>query len=194
MAIHINCGTIKFVGATPISGSFNGVSFLSNYPTAWQGQFVGKAVVPTFTLEAIADDRMRIWHLFVGMPGSPNDRNVLQNSSILDKIATGRYLIPLKYKIAGQKRKKPYWFGDGFCPRYTCFVLPESHPDNAKEAHFSLIQESIRKDVERAFGRPQNSLHVLRRASRFWGRAQMKTIVKYGVILHSMSINIDGWE
>lgn len=165
-----------------------------NCPTAWPGQFVGKEEVPAITLEANADDRMWIWHLFVGMLGSTKNINVLQNSNLLDKIAIGRYPIPWNYKKAGQEWKIPYWFGDGTYPRYPCFVLPESHSANAKEAHFSSIQESICNDVERAFGRLQNKWHILRQASRFCVRAKMETIVKYCVILHNMSIEIDEEE
>lgn len=162
-----------------------------NCPTGWQGQFVGKEGVPTITLEAIADERMWIWHLFFGMPGSANDINVLDNSTLLDKIASGTYPMPVKYKIAGVDRNKPYWFGDGIYPRYPCFILPESHPTNAKEALFSRTQESIRKDVERAFGRLQNKWHILGRSSRFWSKAYMQKVVQCCVILHNMTIDMD---
>lgn len=129
--------------------------------------------------------------MFFGMPGSGNDINVLENSPLLDKIAAGTYPRPLQYMIAGEQRNKPYWFADGIYPKYPCFVLPDPHPTNKKEQLFSATQESIRKEVERAFARLQNKWHILSRASRFWSRDHMKTVVQCCVILHNMSIDMD---
>lgn len=48
-----------------------------NCPVAWQGAFQGKEGCPTLILEAVCDQKLRIWHAFFGMPGSNNDLNVL---------------------------------------------------------------------------------------------------------------------
>ena len=48
-----------------------------NCPVAWQGAFQGKEGSPSIVLDAVCDQKLRIWHAFFGMPGSNNDLNVL---------------------------------------------------------------------------------------------------------------------
>ena len=45
-----------------------------------------------------------------------------------------------------------YLLVDGIYPEWTCFLGPISHPKTASEKHYTTIQESRRKDIERAFG------------------------------------------
>ena len=52
-----------------------------NYPAA--GQFKGKEKKPTVVLEACADQELWIWHANFGWPGSLNDINILDRSTIL---------------------------------------------------------------------------------------------------------------
>ena len=79
-----------------------------NCPTAHHGQYQGKEGVAAMTLEAIADDRLWIWHMFFGMPGCANDINVLDASPLSNKMAEGKYPLPVEYVLAGQKRSMPY--------------------------------------------------------------------------------------
>lgn len=65
-----------------------------NCPTAPHGQHKGKEGAPTLTMEAVADDRLRIWHMFLGMPGLNNDVNVFDASPLQNKIADGVYPLP----------------------------------------------------------------------------------------------------
>ena len=48
-----------------------------NCPKAWAGMYQGRYKKPTIVLEAVATQDLRIWHAFLGMPGSSNDINVL---------------------------------------------------------------------------------------------------------------------
>lgn len=54
-----------------------------NCPKAWAGQYTGKEGRCTVILEAVADAVGRIWHCYFGMPGTNNDINVLDNSTLL---------------------------------------------------------------------------------------------------------------
>ncbi|PLW05449.1 hypothetical protein PCANC_28479 [Puccinia coronata f. sp. avenae] len=51
-----------------------------NCPTALAGQYKGKEKKPTVVLEAVADQRMWIWHCYFGTAGALNDINVLEKS------------------------------------------------------------------------------------------------------------------
>eukprot|EP00171_Calliarthron_tuberculosum_P007479 IDg7479t1 len=128
-----------------------------NCPTALHGQYQGKEGVPTVTLEAIADDRLYIWHMFFGMSGCNNDINVVEASTLCNKIASGEY--------------------------------PPANPVTNKEKLMSRMQESRRKDSERAFGVLQGKFHIVSRPSRFWYKDDMHAVMNTCVILHNMMVN-----
>jgi hypothetical protein len=71
-----------------------------NCPKAWAGQYTGKEKAPTVVLEAVASYDCWIWHAFFGVPGSCNDINVLDRSTLLDTILLGQ-APAWKYKIVG---------------------------------------------------------------------------------------------
>lgn len=45
-----------------------------------------------------------------------------------------------------------YYLADGMYPQWATIVQTISSPQGAKKQHFSKMQESVRKDVEQAFG------------------------------------------
>ena len=97
------------------------------------------------------------------MPGASNDINVLNNSILLSKTASGTYPLPFKYTINGQEPHIPYWLSDGIYPKWPRFVHFIAEPGTAKEKFFSTRQESERKDVERALGILQAKWYIVAR-------------------------------
>ncbi|KAG5557080.1 hypothetical protein RHGRI_007365 [Rhododendron griersonianum] len=73
-----------------------------NCPTAWQGMYTGHAHKPTIILEAVASYDLWIWHANFGLPGSHNDLNVLDRSSLFDEVSLGR-APPVNYTINGNE-------------------------------------------------------------------------------------------
>src|SRR4051812_3954943 len=69
-----------------------------NCPTAWHGQYTGHTRQPTIVLEAVASYDLWLWHAFFGMPGSNNDINVLNRSSLFNNVLAGR-APPANYTI-----------------------------------------------------------------------------------------------
>ncbi|XP_028055508.1 uncharacterized protein LOC114259680 [Camellia sinensis] len=61
-----------------------------NCPTAWKGMYSGHIHEPTIILAAVASYDLWIWHAFFGLPGSHNDINVLERSSVFTKLVEGR--------------------------------------------------------------------------------------------------------
>lgn len=51
-------------------------------PKGWAGKLTIKEKAPTVVLEAVADYKGWMWHLFFGMPGSHNKINVLDRSHL----------------------------------------------------------------------------------------------------------------
>ncbi|GLT38016.1 hypothetical protein SLA2020_122890 [Shorea laevis] len=63
-----------------------------NCPAAWKGMFVqGDHDKPTIMAEAVASADLWIWHAFFGVPGSNNDINVLDRSSVFNYILKGDF-------------------------------------------------------------------------------------------------------
>lgn len=57
-------------------------------PTAWKGMYAGHAHEPTLILETVASYDLWIWHANFALPGSNNDINVLERSSVFSKLAS----------------------------------------------------------------------------------------------------------
>ncbi|GKE36900.1 ALP1-like protein [Tanacetum coccineum] len=97
-----------------------------NCPKSLHGQFKRRDhKYPTLMLEAVADQRLWIWHAYFGVPGANNDLNVLYGSPLFDdEIADIAPEYP--FIVNGHTYRKDYYLAD--------------------------IQEAARKDIERAFG------------------------------------------
>ena len=60
---------------------------------------MGKEKKPKIVLEAIVDGELWIWESNFGHPGSMTDINILDCSTILEKILKGELLPAFKYKV-----------------------------------------------------------------------------------------------
>lgn len=157
-----------------------------NCPNAWAAQFKGKKGKGCVAEMCCGRD-LWIWHLFCGNPGSLNDINVLQRSPLLRQIYNAN--IPqVEYEINGKSYSCPYWLADGIYPELSIFVTGFSVPNNPVDKNFTHWQESIRKDIERAFGVLQARWGILTKPGRVWKKSFLDAIVECCVILHNMII------
>ncbi|XP_062088538.1 uncharacterized protein LOC133795105 [Humulus lupulus] len=116
------------------------------------GQFTrGDHGRPTIMLEAVTSQDLWIWHAFFGVPGSNNDLNVLNQSSIFTDILQGQ-APTVEFTINGTQYNKGYYLVDGIYPEWGTFVKTIQLPQGEKRKLFARCQEAARKDVERAFG------------------------------------------
>ncbi len=156
-------------------------------PKAWAGQYKGREKKPTILLEAVASYDLWIWHANFGMPGSNNDINVLQRSALMNAVASGT--IPRhEYRVNSRPRTRTYFLVDGIYPEFSFFVKPFSAPTNAKHQEFTRRQESVRKDIERAFGVLQARWRVIANPSRYWYVSSMEDMMYCCIILHNMIV------
>ena len=158
-----------------------------NCPTAWHGVFSGRYHEPTIILEAIASYDLWLWHAYFGLPGSLNDINVLDRSNLFSEWAEGR-APEVEYTINGHTYNMGYYLADGIYPPYATFVKTISAPQGNKRKHFAQMQESARKDVERAFGVLQARFTIVRGPARFWDIETLKHIMLACIIMHNMII------
>ncbi|RWR92880.1 putative nuclease HARBI1 [Cinnamomum micranthum f. kanehirae] len=159
-----------------------------NCPVAWKGMYVrGDHREPSLILAAVASYDLRIWHAFFGLSGSHNDINVLDRSPIFTDLAKGRTL-PTNYSINGHEYTTGYYLANGIYPSWATFVKTISYPNGPKATNFAAAQESVRKDMERAFGVLQARFSIVRGLARFWDRQTLQHIMKTCIIMHNMII------
>ena len=158
-----------------------------NCPTAWKGMYSGHVHEPTIILEAVASYDLWIWHAFFGLPGSHNDINVLERSSVFALLSEGR-APPANFSVNGNDYTMGYYLADGIYPKWATFVKTIPSPKGNKQIHFAKSQESARKDVERAFGVLQARFAIVRGPARLWKLEVLKDIMKACIILHNMIV------
>ncbi|XP_004301186.1 PREDICTED: uncharacterized protein LOC101297155 [Fragaria vesca subsp. vesca] len=158
-----------------------------NCPTSWQGHFTGYKGKPTIILEAVASYDAWIWHAYFGLPGSLNDINVLGQSPLFDEVCRGE-LPRVKYHVGDRQYGQCYYLVDGIYPKWGTFVKAIRNPITPQQAHFTKMQESFRKDVERAFGILQARFAIVRGPARGWDRKDIQYIMMTCIILHNMIV------
>ncbi|GJX89438.1 ALP1-like protein isoform X1 [Tanacetum coccineum] len=100
-----------------------------NCPKALHGQFKRSThKYPTLMLEAVADQKLWIWHAYFGVPGANNDLNVLYGSPLFDdEIENCDIVQSVRFVVNGAIHI-------------------------GKDYYLAVVQEAARKDIERAFG------------------------------------------
>ena len=163
-----------------------------NCPKYLKGQYKrGDHQYPTIMLEATASYDLWIWHSFFGPPGSNNDINVLNQSPLYVTERNGTAPNSSFY-LRGRLYKRGYYLADGIYPKYSTLVKAYPYPTDPKEKKFKKLQESARKDVERAFGRLKGKWFILSRPLRPMTVAKIRQIVYTCIILGNMILKDDG--
>ncbi|GJV11864.1 ALP1-like protein isoform X1 [Tanacetum coccineum] len=132
-----------------------------NCPKALHGQFKRKDhKYPTLMLEAVADQKLWIWHAYFGVSGANNDLNVLYGSPLFDDVLSDT-APEAPFVVNGRTYKKGYYLADGIYPTWSSFVKTFSIARDEKTLRFKRVQESARKDIERAFGVLQDGTTIV---------------------------------
>ncbi|XP_061974780.1 uncharacterized protein LOC133696577 [Populus nigra] len=139
----------------------------------------------------MASQDLWIWHVFIGMPESLNDINVLDQSPIFVVLAEG-HTAPVNYTINGHEYAMGYYLTDDIYPNWSIFVKTIPRPLGAKRKYFTRKQESARKDIERAFGVLQFLFAIVHGPVRYWDEETLANIMKVCIIMHNMIIEDEG--
>ncbi|XP_048637609.1 putative nuclease HARBI1 [Brassica napus] len=158
-----------------------------NCPTAWKGQYACGHGKPTIVLEAIASQDLWIWHAFFGLPGTLNDLNVLDRSPVFDNLLEGR-APRMRYMVNNHMYKLAYYLTDGIYPKWSTFIQTITLPQSPKQQLFAQVQESVRKDVERAFGVLQARFAIVKNPVRTMAKEKIGKIMRACIILHNMIV------
>ena len=133
------------------------------------GQHKGKEKKNTLILEVICDPDTYIWYSFFGEPGSLNDLNILEKSTIVGSIlnSTMELCLPqeLHYSINGTVQDYLYFLVDGIYPKWPILIstVSDAIPGSKDKTH----QEAVRKDIEQAFGQIVKKIDILSRPIQF---------------------------
>lgn len=124
-----------------------------NCPIYLAGQYTGKGKSPSVVLEAFCDPDLFIYYSFFGSPGSLNDINILDKSSIVLALLSRQFdLRTNPYTVNQNTRDWMYFLVDGIYPPWSIFMSTIAEPIGEKENLYKSRHESVRKDIERAFG------------------------------------------
>lgn len=153
----------------------------------WKGLYKGKEKKPSFRMKLYCDESLRIWSLNFGVPGSKNNRTIMDHSRVFRVIRQDMWPMQRpKLCISGHQLMRFYFLVDGIYPRFPFFVRPLGDPKNAKQRRYSAQHNSVRKAVERVFGVLFRQCRVLYEPCRLWNIEEISTVMKAFVILHNM--------
>jgi hypothetical protein len=142
-------------------------------------------------LEAVVDVNTYFWYIFWGEPGSLNDINILDKSSIVGAILTGKLdlkVVPT-YVVNGTKRDWAYFLVDRMYPPCAILVATINNGISDKDWYFCGKQEGSRKDVlKRGFGVLVQQFEYIDRPTRLWYLEDIKNVVYTCVIIHNMVV------
>ena len=145
----------------------------------------------SLVLEAICDGDTYIWYHFFGEPGSLNDINILDRSSIVGSIFAQTFnsrVVP--YAINGTTRDYMYFLVDGIYPSWSIFAKTNPNPVTEDEKYYKRRHEHVRKDIERAFGILVKKFEILDKGFRVWNLQEIKNILSVCIILHNMTVEV----
>ncbi|XP_047949085.1 uncharacterized protein LOC125194915 [Salvia hispanica] len=171
-------------------GETTGRSFLNNFRKG-----VVEAFGDTYLRPPTADDcqsLMRMHEMVHGFPGmlgsidsgSNNDINVL-NSSTLFAVSAGVRCPAIEFTANGLRYHMGYYLVDGIYPKWPVFVKTISCPIGDMRVLFAAKQESVRKDVERAFG---SRWAIVKCPARFWFKEVIAEVMYTCIFMHNMIV------
>nr|GEY23659.1 protein ALP1-like [Tanacetum cinerariifolium] len=116
--------------------------------------------------------------------GANNDINVLNNFSLFDDLLDDlAHAVPCV--VNGVEYRNGYYLADGIYPEWASFVKSFTVATDPKHTYFKQRQESVRKDVERAFGVLQGRWGLIQQPARAY-EVNTRRIMYVGIIMHNM--------
>ncbi len=96
---------------------------LKTCPTALKGQFQGREKHATIALESVVDYNLWFWYASFGFPGTMNDINIWERSSLLESMLNGEHeSLDHEYTLDGKKFNKLFYLVDGIYPSLSRFL------------------------------------------------------------------------
>lgn len=162
-----------------------------NCPTEQKGQHEGKSNEPTLGLEAAVDYNLWFWHWCFGWPGSMNDVNIWEKSTLLNSFTDGSfYELDFPFEIDGQVFTMLYFLVDGIYPHLARFLQTVSVPLTRIDRNFAGWQEGSRKDVERGYGVWVKKFLCMKHPIELFEVEDIYYVVGATICLHNMMVEV----
>ena len=155
-------------------------------PIAIQGSHKGRYKFPTFNNEASCDSSLRFLHFYAGAPGNLNDLSVLRQGSFVSLL---KQLPKVDIVVGGSSFNFPFFFTDGIYPPWAVLVKAPRVARSEAEGKFIKKQESVRKDIERAFGILKSRFKILKFGLAFKKSSKCVKIIRTCAVLHNLIID-----
>uniref|UniRef100_A0A0D3BVW3 DDE Tnp4 domain-containing protein n=1 Tax=Brassica oleracea var. oleracea TaxID=109376 RepID=A0A0D3BVW3_BRAOL len=94
----------------------------------------------------------------------------------------------VNFFVNGHEYHLAYYLTDGIYPKWSTFIQSISLPQTPKASLFATLQESVRKDVERAFGVLQARFAIVKNPALIWDKVKIGKIMRACIILHNMIV------
>ena len=112
---------------------------------------------------------MIVRHIHWGEAGPLNDINILDRSTIVEKIFNQEFNTRVEsYNINGTLRDWLYFLIHGIYPRFAIFVKTHPSPRTQMELQFTKRNEHVQKDIELCFGVLMIKLGILKQPFCNW--------------------------
>ncbi|XP_019087470.1 PREDICTED: uncharacterized protein LOC104728263 [Camelina sativa] len=128
---------------------------------------------------------------FPGMIGSTdctlNVINVLDRFPVFDDILQG-HAPKVNYIVNGREYHLAYYLSDGIYSKWATFIQSIRIPQDPKASLFATCQETVRKDVEHAFGVLQARFAIVKNPALVHDKEKIGKIMRGCIILHNIIV------
>jgi hypothetical protein len=191
--------TMASRGFTGCAGSIDCSHVTWKCPKYLQAVCKGKENDTTIAMQAVVTPDLYCSSIFVGAPGSTNDRSILTMDGFFHNIVNRRSEKlggSGTFEISGSTFTQNYYLADGIYPPWSIFAKPISIPVTSYEKAYTERHSSARKDVERFFGVLKQQFKIIRTGNRveFRDKRVLCDIVKVCVILHNIMVRHNAGE
>ena len=156
-------------------------------PMAWQGMYQDRNHKRSVVVDAVAGHDTYFHQAFVGLPGSLNDLNIMARTDLQTKFMHS-IAFDHPFILACHRQKGAYLLADGIYPAWTNLMRTIPMPVGENQKVFAKAHESVKKDVERAFGRLHAKWHVLKYRAMAQKACHLNDIWLCCIILHNMTL------
>jgi Plant transposon protein len=163
----------------------------------------GKEGFPTLSYEVTVDHSSKIIAVTNGFPGATNDLTIVRFDGFVTEIHDGVRYSDVTYpmlNLRGEEyiEKGAWLLVDGGYHKWRCLQCPLKHSAIPRETLWSEWAETVRKDVECAFGVLKGRFRCLKLPIYYENKCHIDYMFYTCCILHNMLLHFDGldvrWE
>ena len=133
---------------------------------------------------------MWFWHAAFGFPGTLNDINIWECSSLFESMINGEHeKLDFNYVVDGEVFSKLFYLVNGIYPSLSRFISSEPDPHMKIAYSFAADQEAYRKDIERGFGVLKIMFLALMHPINLHHRDDIYYLVLGAILQHNMMVD-----